>query len=119
MKKLYIILILLSIPTILIAQTQETEHGRYRLHQNWKSNDTVYYKIGVKKDTLKAGWVIKEKKGDFEIERILKKDSIIKTKTDSAVVVKSNWKISEVLFSDKEPNKLYLNPYNFKKPNEH
>ena len=24
-----------------------------------------------------------------------------------------------MLFSDKEPNKLYLNPYNFKKPNEH
>ncbi|OEK08925.1 hypothetical protein A8C32_14595 [Flavivirga aquatica] len=100
------------------AQSQDKEYGRYRLHKKWASNDTVYIKIGTKIDTLKAGWTLKEKVGKFEIERILENDSLIKTKIDSAIVVKSNWKISEVLFEDKDPSKLYINPYNFKRPDE-
>lgn len=113
MKNFLLLLIALISTSPLIAQ-QETEIGRYRLRNHISSQDTVYMKIGKSKTILKKGWTITETKGGVEIQRILKKDTVVLTKKDIPVKVTSDWKIGEVKHSDDEPDKLYLNPYHFK-----
>lgn len=112
---LYLALILVSISSY---SQQTTEGDRYKLRQYLSSQDTVYLKIGKSKTILKKGWVISKMIDGISIRRTLEKDTIIISKKYIPIKVTSNWKIGEVKHSDDEPNKLFLNPYHFKSPED-
>lgn len=100
------------------GQEQSTAFDRYRIHPNWPNQQTAYYKIGMKRDTLKKGWITTEAKGNILIQRVLLKDTIIVSVVDSPVQILSNWKIGELKYTNDSPEKLILNPYVFTNPHD-
>ena len=112
MKKITTIILLVLIAFCLKAQDDQknTAKNVYTLKYATKA----YYKVKTKKDTLKKGWIINEEIGRKNISRILEEDVVIVSKKDTSVIFSKNWKISEVKHTDKEPDKLYINPYIFK-----
>ncbi len=113
MKKIFTLILIVFSLTTIFGQDQNTKFNKYVLRYKKASQDTVFYKIKIKKDTLNKDWILTEKVGDYVIQRMLKIDTIVESKIDTAITLVRNWKISEVKYEDKDPNKLYLNPYTF------
>lgn len=116
MKKAVVLLIICTVFNSVFGQAIETKNtfkNKYKINNNDAHQDTAYYQIGAKRDTLKAGWTIIETRGGIQIQRVLSKDTIIVSKIDSIVGITSNWKVSEVKHTNDAPDKLFINPFNF------
>ncbi len=113
MKQTSFLLTILIICLKSYGQDQNTAFNRYRIHTNWDYQDSAYYQIGIKKDTLRAGWTITETKGGVLIQRTLLRDTFVTTKVDSLIAIRSNWKAGEIKHTSDAPDKLFVNPYVF------
>lgn len=118
MKQTSLLIVILGICFKSYGQDQNTAFKTYRLHTNWDYQDSAYYNIGTKKDTLRAGWTITETRGGVLIQRTLLIDTIITTKIDTLIVIGSNWKAGEIKHTSDAPDKLFVNPYVFTNPND-
>jgi len=113
MKQTSILITILIICLKSYGQDQNTAFNRYRIHTNWDYQDSAYYQIGTKKDTLRTGWTITETKGGVLIQRTLLRDTVVTTKVDSLIAIRSNWKAGEIKHTSDAPDKLFVNPYVF------
>jgi hypothetical protein len=113
MKQTLLLLTVLFVYLNLYGQDQNTAFNRYRIHARWDYQDSAYFQIGTKKDTLRAGWTITETKGGIQIQRTLLRDTIVTTKVDSLIEIRSNWKAGEIKHTSDAPDKLLVNPYVF------
>jgi hypothetical protein len=118
MRRTLLLLTILILCTRSYGQNQNIDLNRYGIHANWEHQNLAYYPIGTQKDTLKAGWTITENKGAIQVQRTLLKDTIVSTKVDSAILIKSNWKAGEIRHTADAPDKLFVNPYEFTSPED-
>ena len=95
------------------SQDQNALFNKYKIHTNWDYQDSAFFKIGTKIDTLRAGWTITETKVGFLIQRTLLKDSVLRSDVDSLIKITSNWKAGEIKHTSDAPDKLFVNPYFF------
>ncbi len=108
-------MLLLTIATF--AQDQTTG-SRYFIRKHKPNQDTVFLLIGEERHILKKGWVLTETKGKSIIQRVLEDTISIVVKKDSAIALLNNWRVSDVKHTSEAPEKLIINPYTFKSPNE-
>lgn len=106
------------ISTWAYSQEQNTQIVRYRLNSSKRHQAYVYMKTQSDTIVLKKGCLVTESKGGVTIQYVLTEDSTVIEKTDEPIRVSSNWKIGEVKHSDDSPDKLYLNPYHFRNPDD-
>lgn len=118
MKKSILIFIIIVTSYNIFSQSKN-ENGYYRIRINKPYQDKVYMKTKNKVKVLKKGTVVEEKYGSVKVLRTLETDEQIIYKDYEPVKTTFNWKIGEIEHKNSEPDKLYLNPYHFKKADKY
>lgn len=114
---LFILFALISFRSCLYGQQNQEQRkkhiGVYTLNPNVLHLNKVYMPIGTKKELLKKGWVLTEKKVGLEYQRTLVNDTLITSKQDSLINVVQKWRLENITPSTTEIGKIYLNPVYF------